>query len=82
MAYCDICGNFDDEYTDGEPSVKALKGYSPLLDFHYSRKICSSFVDGGFRNYDWSEHYPDIDCMCEICFNRNKIGGRIKCLKP
>ena len=22
MAYCDVCGNFDDEHTDGEPSIK------------------------------------------------------------
>ena len=24
MALCDVCGNFDDEHTDGEPSIKAL----------------------------------------------------------
>ena len=23
MAYCDVCGNFDDEHTDGEPDEKA-----------------------------------------------------------
>ena len=26
MAYCDVCGNFDDEHTDGEPEIKALEG--------------------------------------------------------
>ena len=31
MAYCDVCGNFDDEHTDGEPEVMAMKGYSPTL---------------------------------------------------
>ena len=25
MAYCDVCGNFDDEHTDGEPSIKAFQ---------------------------------------------------------
>ena len=24
MAYCDVCGNFDDEHTDGEPEIRAL----------------------------------------------------------
>ena len=27
MAYCDVCGNFDDEHTDGEPEIKALEGH-------------------------------------------------------
>ena len=29
MAYCDICGNYDDEHTDGEPSMMRGRNYKP-----------------------------------------------------
>ena len=39
MAYCDVCGNFDDEYTDGEPEIKALEGYNPTLYYYWDGDI-------------------------------------------
>ena len=39
MAYCDICGNYDSEHTDGEPSMMRGRNYKPLLDYHYSVDI-------------------------------------------
>ena len=32
MAYCEICGNYDSEHTDGEPSMMRGQNYKPLLD--------------------------------------------------
>ena len=62
MAYCDVCGNFDDEYTDGEPEIKALEGYQPTLYYYWDGDICD-------EDYNWRRKFPDVDCMCEICFD-------------
>ena len=39
MAYCDVCGNFDDEHTDGEPSIKALPDYQPNLYYFWDGRF-------------------------------------------
>ena len=62
MAYCDVCGNFDDEHTDGEPEIKALEGYQPTLYYYWDGSFCE-------EDYDWRRKFPDVDCMCEICFD-------------
>ena len=67
MAYCDVCGNFDDEHTDGEPSIKALPDYQPDLYYYWDSPI--------EEDYDWRDAEPNVDCLCEICFdilNREK----------
>ena len=46
MAYCDVCGNFDDEHTDGEPEIKALEGYQPSLYYYWDGDFCD-------EDYDW-----------------------------
>ena len=43
MAYCDICGNYDSEHTDGEPSMMRGPNYKPLLDYHYSATIMNKW---------------------------------------
>ena len=40
MAYCDVCGNFDDEHTDGEPEIRALEGYQPTLYYYWDGDFC------------------------------------------
>ena len=62
MAICDVCGNFDDEHTDGEPSIQALPDYQPLLHYYWS----GDFIE---EDYDWKRKFPKVDCMCEICFD-------------
>ena len=62
MAYCDVCGNFDDEHTDGEPEIKALEGYQPSLYNYWDGDFCE-------EDYDWRRKFPQVDCMCEICFD-------------
>ena len=70
MAYCDVCGNFDDEHTDGEPEVRAMRGYQPTLYYYWDAPI--------EEDYDWRDSFPDVDCMCEICFD---IANREKKIK-
>ena len=56
MAYCDVCGNFDDEHTDGEPEIKALEGYQPILYYYWDGDFCD-------EDYDWRRKFPQVDCM-------------------
>ena len=66
MAYCDKCGNFDDEHTDGEPSIMSLHDYQPNLYFYW--------------NGDIEEDYTmpnDYQCLCEICFDIFNQEGKI-----
>ena len=75
MAYCDICGNYDDEHTDGEPSMQIGYHYKPLLDYFYSGEILG---EDWAKYEDWSDIFPEIDCMCEQCFNAYDHLGKIK----
>ena len=71
MAYCDVCGNFDDEHTDGEPEIRALEGYQPTLYYYWDGDFCT-------EDYDWRRKFPQVDCMCEICFDIAQSEGKIK----
>ena len=64
MAYCDVCGNFDDEHTDGEPEIQALEGFQPSLYYYWD-----SWTGLCDEDYDWRRKFPKVDCMCEICFD-------------
>ena len=66
MAYCDICGNYDDEHTDGEPSMQIGYHYKPLLDYFYSAEMLG---EDWAKYEDWSDTFPETNCMCEHCFN-------------
>ena len=61
MALCDVCGNFDDEHTDGEPAIRALEGYQPTLYYYWDAPL--------EEIYHWRDASPKVDCMCEICFD-------------
>jgi len=74
MAYCEVCGNYDDEHTDGEPSMMRGRKYKPLLDYHYSVDI----IGKEWAKYDWSHFLPNTDCMCEQCLNAYDRLGKIK----
>ena len=77
MAYCDICGNFDSEHTDGEPSLLALPKHKPELEYYYSAAIMNKWTPNQV-NYDWSHFLPNTDCMCELCFKAYDRLGKIK----
>ena len=59
MAYCDVCGNFDDfisfEKKDDDPD------YQPALYYYWAAPL--------EEIYYWRDAFPNVDCMCEICFD-------------
>ena len=59
MAYCDVCGNFDDflsfEKKDDDPD------YQPDLYYYWDAPL--------EEIYYWRDAFPKVDCMCEICFD-------------
>ena len=70
MAYCDVCGNFNDEHTDGEPAIRALPDYQPDLYYYWDYPL--------EEDYDWRDKFPLVDCMCEICFDIANVEKKIK----
>ena len=74
MSYCEICGNYDDEHTDGEPDMQKGRNYKPLYNYYYSPKM----IGFEYAKYDWTHFLPKIDCICEQCFNAYDRLGKIK----
>ena len=65
MAYCDNCGNYDnDEGAIGDPD------YQPNLYYYWDAPI--------EEDYDWRDKFPLVDCMCEICFDIANKEGKLK----
>ena len=65
MAYCDNCGNYDnDEGAIGDPD------YQPNLYYYWDAPI--------EEDYDWRDALPAADCLCEICFDIFNTEGKIK----
>tara|TARA_R100001460_G_scaffold50941_7_gene89501 strand:+ start:1125 stop:1361 length:237 start_codon:yes stop_codon:yes gene_type:complete len=71
MSFCDVCGNYDDENTDGMPELQTGPDYQPTLYYYW---------DGDFavEDYDWRKAFPEVDCMCEICFDIANSEKKIK----
>ena len=64
MAYCDECGNFDnDEGEIGDPN------YQPDLYYYWDYPL--------EEDYDWRSARPNVDCLCEICFDILNSEGKI-----
>ena len=57
MAYCDSCGNFDDAHEGAESSPD----YQPDLYYYWDAPL--------EEIYYWRDSFPNVDCMCEICFD-------------
>ena len=62
MAFCDKCGNYDDEHTDCMPEYQTGQDYQTRLYYYYDGDFCE-------EDYDWRRKFPKVDCMCEICFD-------------
>ena len=74
MAYCDVCGNFDDEHIDGQIDMfKNDPNYQPDLYYYWDAPI--------EEDYNWRDEFPDVDCMCEICFDIANKENKIKWLE-
>ena len=74
MAFCDVCGNYDDENTDGMPELQEGQDYQPELYYYYDGDFC-------VEDYDWRKAFPDVDCMCEICFDIANVEKKINWIK-
>ena len=64
MAYCDNCGNFDDSHMkDLQETYQPInrKNYQPDLYYYWDSPI--------EEIYYWRDSFPNVDCMCEICFD-------------
>ena len=70
MAYCDKCGNFDSShFEDLQETYQPInrEDYQPDLYYYWDSPL--------EEDYDWRDAEPNVDCLCEICFdilNREK----------
>ena len=63
MAWCCKCGNQNDD--------KTAPDYIADNDLYF-------YWDSPLEeDYDWRTHQPDIDCLCEICFDILNFEGKI-----
>ena len=64
MAYCDVCGNFDDShYDDMLETYQDIPKDAHQPDLYY-------YWDAPIEEiYYWRDAFPKVDCMCEICFD-------------
>jgi len=69
MAYCDVCGNFDD-FLSFEEKDKNDPDYQPDLYYYWDAPL--------EEDYDWRDKFPHVDCMCEICFDIANRENKIK----
>ena len=65
MAYCDVCGNFDDSHRESmeypKDSQHCIQDYQPDLYYYWDAPL--------EEIYYWRDAFPKVDCMCEICFD-------------
>lgn len=73
MSYCDVCGNYDESHIeDIKENIKTVPDEDYQPDLYYYWDSWTGLCD---EDYNWREKYPNVDCMCEICFdiaNHNK----------
>ena len=69
MAYCDECGNFDD-FLSFENKDKDDPDYQPDLYYYWDSPL--------EEDYNWRSARPNVDCLCEICFDILNQEGQIK----
>ena len=77
MAICCNCGNFDDQEIENDfgcfhlgKRPKRRKGYQPDLYYYWDYPL--------EEDYDWRDSFPDVDCMCEVCFDIANSEKKIK----
>ena len=73
MAYCDVCGNFDNSHMeDLQETYQPINrdDHQPNLYYYWDAPI--------EEDYDWRDKFPLVDCMCEICFDIANAEDKIK----
>ena len=73
MAYCDVCGNFDNSHMeDLQETYQPINRVDHQPDLYY-------YWDAPIEeDYDWRDKFPLVDCMCEICFDIANAEDKIK----
>ena len=66
MAYCDVCGNFDHTHEGDGSSPDCQTDLYYYWDYPLE------------EDYDWRDRFPNVDCMCEICFDIANSEKKIK----
>ena len=65
MAFCDVCGNFDDSHLlecgIESKEYEQREDYQPDLYYYWDAPL--------EEIYYWRDAFPKVDCMCEICFD-------------
>ena len=71
MAVCDVCGNFDDaDLTDvAYENPHDIKDYQPDLYYFWDAPL--------EEDYYWRDAFPNVDCMCEVCFDIANFSKKI-----
>ena len=72
MAYCNKCGNFDDSHMeDLQETYQPInrEDYQPDLYYYWDSPI--------EEIYYWRDSFPNVDCMCEICFDIANFSKKI-----
>ena len=74
MACCDVCGNYDKSYKEDLDYTKSshleAQSYQPDLYYYWDYPL--------EEDYDWRDSFPNVDCMCEICFDIANSEKKIK----
>ena len=74
MAYCDVCGNFDDSHLlecgIESKEYEQREDYQPDLYYYWDSPI--------EEDYNWRDEFPHAECICEICFDIAQKEGKIK----
>ena len=61
MASCCKCGNQNEDRTELD--------YQDDLYYYWDSPL--------EEDYDWRTHQPNLDCLCEICFDILNLEGKI-----
>ena len=70
MACCDKCGNYDREHLVADPhDYSPDENYQPDLYYYWDSPL--------EEDYDWRSARPNVDCLCEICFDILNTEGKI-----
>ena len=74
MAYCDVCGNFDESHRESMEYPKDSQHC-----YYYYQPDCYYYWDYPLEeDYDRRDEFPHVDCMCEICFDIAISDNKIK----
>ena len=73
MALCDVCGNYDESYREdldySKSSHLEAQSYQPDLYYYWDAPL--------EELYYWRDSFPNVDCMCEICFDIANYDNKI-----